>query len=400
MDYAKRLDDIAKSHGGIVVEKYINWITPILFRCSEGHEWKTAPHVITKPSGSWCPICSAAKNRKYNCDFDFFNRDTEESFYWAGFIAADGWVINKNYVYTLGISLSTKDLKHLEKFKKDICAEQPISIFIKPAMHIANNKNISPPSEICSIKLHSKKIVESLERFGIVQAKTYKLNIPEWLKNHELVRHFLRGYIDGDGCFCLARNKGQDPHVFFAMKGTADFLNSFNDIMKINDVSREERRKRERLVGKKELMFDVLKYGGNAIISRMYHYLYDDATVFLERKEEIAKKATEWVVDGINRVKKPKPRIATKEQLLEMAKQYRSQTKIAEILKCTSANISWMTKEYGIREEFAYNIKGYNVEEIVSLYNNLQNYSAVGKRFTLNKTTVMNIVKKYVKSSL
>ncbi len=27
---------------------------------------------------------------KYTCDDDFFSRDTEEAFYWAGFIAADG----------------------------------------------------------------------------------------------------------------------------------------------------------------------------------------------------------------------------------------------------------------------------------------------------------------------
>lgn len=33
------------------------------------------------------------KHKKYTCDDDFFSRDNPESFYWAGFIAADGFLI-------------------------------------------------------------------------------------------------------------------------------------------------------------------------------------------------------------------------------------------------------------------------------------------------------------------
>src|ERR1700678_2051133 len=36
------------------------------------------------------------KRQKYTCDHEFFSRDNEASFYWAGFIAADGNISKDN----------------------------------------------------------------------------------------------------------------------------------------------------------------------------------------------------------------------------------------------------------------------------------------------------------------
>ena len=54
---------------------------------------------------------SVNKRIRYSFNERFFSEDSEASFYWAGFIAADGCLYKK----TLSIGLSSKDKCHLQK---------------------------------------------------------------------------------------------------------------------------------------------------------------------------------------------------------------------------------------------------------------------------------------------
>ena len=66
--------------------------------------------------------------RKYNCNDNYFDKNTQESFYWAGFIAADGCVMRRGKnSKILSISIHTKDIDHLYKFKKAIGFAGPIN---------------------------------------------------------------------------------------------------------------------------------------------------------------------------------------------------------------------------------------------------------------------------------
>lgn len=65
--------------------------------------------------------------RKYSVDETFFTKTNEKSFYWAGFIAADGCISryeNGNMCVTLTLAL--KDINILEKFKHQIKYTGPI----------------------------------------------------------------------------------------------------------------------------------------------------------------------------------------------------------------------------------------------------------------------------------
>lgn len=53
--YVKELDSLQT--GIQVLEEYVNNITPILHRCSKGHEWKARPNAILS-GGIRCPKCS------------------------------------------------------------------------------------------------------------------------------------------------------------------------------------------------------------------------------------------------------------------------------------------------------------------------------------------------------
>ena len=55
-EYLKEIQEIAKSNGGECLSNhYINTITKLKFRCGEGHVWEAAPRNIKK--GTWCPKC-------------------------------------------------------------------------------------------------------------------------------------------------------------------------------------------------------------------------------------------------------------------------------------------------------------------------------------------------------
>lgn len=285
---------VAIDRNGICLSNsYENCRTKLKFKCNVCKcVWEASPRHINE--GSWCPECRRQKGRKYDLDHDFFSRDTEESFYWAGFIAADGWVSRNTGAYLVAINLSSKDIEHLEKLRKAVRFTGDIKTFTRSRSFKEDQEPIE--REYCSLKLSSKKCFNALKRFGIVERKTYKIEFPEWLKNHPMVHHFMRGYIDGDGCFYHKKSKRHN-NISFAMRGTAVFLNDFHQIFFKHGISNINKTVKAK-EGKYEKVFGKLEYNGNFIISKMYKFLYNDATIYMKRKKGIAEKSLEWVYVG------------------------------------------------------------------------------------------------------
>jgi hypothetical protein len=218
---------------------------------------------------------------KYKCNEDIFSTDTENSFYLAGFIAADGCIMSKGGSKVLSIGLSNKDNSHLEKIKNTLEAENPIHDY-----DVKNSKRNTKWNDVIKseIKISSSQIYSDLQRFNITERKTHTLTFPDWMRDHPLRHHFIRGYIDGDGSFYHAVGKGKKvKQVFFSVRGTAAFLTSLRSILEA-DLNLEERTK--------EIRFNngigVLEYGGNRLCKSLAEYLYRDATIYLDRKKEAA----------------------------------------------------------------------------------------------------------------
>ena len=139
---------------------------------------------------------SYSHNRKYDVDNDFFARDTIESFYWAGFIAADGCVSKK--MTGIRIDLGIEDIAHLEKFvrfTKDACPN------IVSGTKISRFKN-DPKEYIvshCRTGVDSVMVARDLvNNFNIVPAKSLTLNPPDKIPE-DMIKHYIRGFFDGDG---------------------------------------------------------------------------------------------------------------------------------------------------------------------------------------------------------
>lgn len=230
---------------------------------------------------------------RYGCDHDFFSRDNEESFYIAGFIAADGCVKKRksssgNLRYEVQISLSKKDEEYLRLIKDTMKAETLIHNFLIKNSQINPNWNDSWCSQFT---ITSEKMVNDLERFNVVPVKTLTYRFPLWIVNHPLVHHFMRGYNDGDGSFFVGKlQEGRTvAQIYFSLRGTVEFLTIFRSILeeKCNLDIRKKSVRENTGIG-------VLEYGGNSVLSKITDYLYKDATIYLPRKRDIAMMAKQF----------------------------------------------------------------------------------------------------------
>ena len=153
-------------------------------------------------------------SKKKHVDEDFFSGNTKEVFYWAGFLAADGWVEPERN--RLGLGLQTQDVGHLEKFKEALKSSHDICPFMDGTAY--------------RIRFNSQKICSDLEtRFNITGAKTFTYQMPEFEDMH-LALEFLRGYVEGDGHIEKTASQKLALHICSANK---QFLVSFREIMEI-----------------------------------------------------------------------------------------------------------------------------------------------------------------------
>lgn len=205
------------------------------------------------------------KARGYNTDRNplykniFRIIDTEEKAYWLGFLYADGYVSKYNQIE---VSLTLKDEEHLYKLKK----------------FVNTNTNIIKDDHRVRLLFCSKEMAQDLANLGCVNNKSLVLTFPtkEQVPDN-LLRHFLRGYVDGDGCLCCTSKTQQ-----FSITSTKEFFKGMLE-----------------RTGWRET--DCNYYSsGKAITWRSHqnvmpqylHFLYDDSKIYLNRKYEKYKTLT------------------------------------------------------------------------------------------------------------
>lgn len=207
------------------------------------------------------------KKSIYHCNYNYFETiDTEDKAYWLGFIYADGNV-NKAQS-TLRINLQARDSLHLSKLNKCIDGNFNIRIY--------DEKHGDRTYPMCQILVYSTKIARDLMNKGVVPHKSNIITFPE-LRN-DLIRHFIRGYFDGDGSICERKHKkGSSDLACSFTCGSLDFLESLRAILFSNDI-------KSYLVEDKRGEKYSLSLAGLRNPDAFLHYIYDDATVCLDRK--------------------------------------------------------------------------------------------------------------------
>jgi LAGLIDADG-like domain len=142
---------------------------------------------------------------------DFFSGNTKAVYYWAGFLAADGYIEgDRNRV---GLGLQAQDIGHLEKFKKAVRSSHAICPFMKNSAY--------------RIRFNSEVMVRDLEsRFNITPAKTFTYRLPEF-EDEYLMLEFMRGYVEGDGHIEKTASGRLKLHLCSANK---EFLEEFIEL--------------------------------------------------------------------------------------------------------------------------------------------------------------------------
>ena len=207
------------------------------------------------------------KSKKVDENF-FHDIDTQEKAYILGFFFADGCLTKKG---TFGIKIKDKEL--LERIKQELKSEHKI-IKCKP-----NKGSYSQEDSIYyGLYIKNKKIEEDLKELGVDSDKTHSCSFPSIPK--ELERHFIRGFFDGDGSVYKTYNKKYNyKDVCVSFVGTYEMLN-------------EIRKRLSEITGSKSNLYisrNVYDYkiGGINQCEKLYHYLYDGATIFLGRKKNV-----------------------------------------------------------------------------------------------------------------
>lgn len=235
---------------------------------------------ISKISQIWMQAGLKGKtNRTYYLDENYFEKiDSEDKAYWAGFIASDGCLYHPkdNRQDILSISLAIKDQNHLEKIKRSLKTNKPIAI----GLHGKNNN-----FEHATLQISSDKISKDLQKIGITPKKTYNVQWPKI--PDKFLPAYIRGYFDGDGHISHKIEKNSLHKVNVTLVGFIENMQNFQKYLLSKGI------KTTLVLDKREDRtpgFCALVLTNKREKQNFLHFIYDDATVYLERKYQLAQK--------------------------------------------------------------------------------------------------------------
>lgn len=225
-----------------------------------------------------CPLyIKNPSKREIRHDF-FKSIDTELHAYLLGLIMSDGSINDKRA--TLSHNMSIKD-KELIKFYKVICPNVYTKTFI-PKSAIGPRGAIIQGKESIRVAIASTILISDLHNLGIKQNKTYKeQHIPTMKK--ELIRHFIRGYFDGDGSFSgsVVKDKGRkNPRV--RMQFQID-SNTKSILIEIQNVLKEHNINVNIYNCKRDNMYRLATHSCKEC-KKLFKFLYSNVNCFLSRK--------------------------------------------------------------------------------------------------------------------
>lgn len=221
--------------------------------------------------------------KKYDFRTDIFDQiDTEEKAYWLGFLYADG--CNYETTYSVSLGLAKEDGNHVFRFCEFIGTNK------RPSEKTHKPRIISNPDKLCriqntiSISCRNRHFSQRLAALGMVKAKTHKLKFPTVEQvPADLVRHFIRGYFDGDGHFSSSLKKAHGITEFvMGFTGTDSFVRSIQDVVRrvtgrMGYISTRYPENQNNI--------RTLTLSGNRSVERFADWLYANAGVFMSRKE-------------------------------------------------------------------------------------------------------------------
>ena len=225
-------------------------------------------------------ISSRRKNRYTLNEYFFDIIDNELKAYLLGYLFADGFVGDEKY-NNIVFSQKKEDAEAVKLLKESIEYTGDLRIF-KPRISSFENS-----SDQVAINFSSMHMANTLKNCGLSKKEFYN-KFPKL--NNVLMRHFIRGFFDGDGSITLTRSTYKDKiyyggafNIIINKKLVNSFLNLFNEIHFTIDQSKTD-------------YMVYLKCNSKKSIKLIYNYFYKDSKYFLSRK----KKKFDEIIGRIN----------------------------------------------------------------------------------------------------
>lgn len=274
------IDKKGMTFGKLTAEEYLG---KGLWRCSCECGNETIVHSDKLPMpgskrrGTKSCGCGIGKLNKNN---NFFSKlDTQEKAYITGLIATDGSIRDSGSSYEISLALKSSDKDILEKVKKAI--ESKSEIRIKRGTANLPQGGTSD-YELSVLRIYNKQMVKDLESLGITPNKSLTLDFDYSKLPIELFPHFLRGLIDGDGDFNLYhRNNRNHPHI--GLIGSKHLIHSTKEMLQ--KVFPDMSIMTCHAIGCHENIWR-LSIHNMKDFKKLLNYIYQDATIFLDRKYE------------------------------------------------------------------------------------------------------------------
>lgn len=210
----------------------------------------------------------AGGKRLYTLDEHYFDIiDTEEKAYFLGLLYADGCNYEKRKL--INIALQEEDKEILEKFNIAINSNKPLY-------------QIKKKNENCKIQfkieLASKHMSQQLTKLGCTPRKSLTLIFPtEEQVPFYLIRHFVRGYFDGDGSISYRLHKNKYKKYLVQIISTLDFCNSLQNIIPcLSSICQDNR--------SLNTSTRILCISGKNQVIKFINWLYTDSSIYLNRK--------------------------------------------------------------------------------------------------------------------
>jgi hypothetical protein len=204
------------------------------------------------------------------------DEDEELKFYFLGLIASDGYMHKPKH--RIELALHKVDEHIVELF----CERFGVNINVR--------KNIN----MNRIIFANKEIFEEFESYGITQRKSETLNLNLNLMSHTQLRHFIRGYFDGDGSVYINNRSGfkmdgtevpeSKIRLHFSICGNENTMLKFQEYFKSVGVSVNYSYDMAKNVS---YPFCVIRTSKTSELEKIYKLFYSNSNYFLTRKKKV-----------------------------------------------------------------------------------------------------------------
>lgn len=240
---------------------------------------------VSTVSGILVKFKDQIKDRQYyyqnTINHEYFDIiDSDIKAYFLGFFIADGTIgISKRCIGRMGFCIQNDDSYILEKLLNNINCPNKIYVRIN-----LNGAKCRKPQAI--LRWTSQHMSSTLiNKYKILPNKTKDVNfkfdfslIPEQFHGS-----FIRGFIDGDGSF------EQHDHTFNpVIVGTSEiWLKQIGDLIsKKTGLSYKFYSHQGKTIKYHSLRWHANRTNKKEKINKLYHFLYDNAEIYLSRKRE------------------------------------------------------------------------------------------------------------------